>query len=64
MAAKQGFLKYYSEWDAVGAKVSVRSSGVVVKRGSTVFDFPSQQTTFVHVDGHRYNWGKHERAPH
>ena len=40
VAAKQGFLKYYSEWrcrlvsaiDRVG-----RSSGVAVKRGSTVF---------------------------
>ena len=44
VAAKQGFLKYYSESDAVGTgtKVSVRhrqggrSSEVVIKRGSTV----------------------------
>ena len=46
MAATQGFLMYYSEYncysDAVGTKVIVclrqggRSSEVVVKRGSTV----------------------------
>ena len=42
MAAKQGFLKYYTKGDAIGTKVSVRYresgrlSGVVVKRGSTV----------------------------
>ena len=42
MAAKQGFLMYYSKGDAIGTKVSVRYrrsgrlSGVVVKRGSTV----------------------------
>ena len=45
MAAKQGFLMYYSKGDAIGTKVSVRYrrsgrlSGVVVKRGSTVFYF-------------------------
>ena len=39
MAAKQGFLMYYSKGDAIGTKVSVRYrrsgrlSGVVVKRG-------------------------------
>ena len=44
MAAKQGFLMYYSKGDAIGTKVSVRYrrsgrlSGVVVKRGSTVSD--------------------------
>ena len=42
MAAKQGFLMYYSKGDAIGTKVSVRYrrsgrlSWVVVKRGSTV----------------------------
>ena len=42
VAAKQGFLKYYTKGDAIGTKVSVRYresgrlSGVVVKRGSTV----------------------------
>ena len=42
VAAKQGFLMYYSKGDAIGTKVSVRYrrsgrlSGVVVKRGSTV----------------------------
>ena len=42
MAAKQGFLMYYSKGDAIGTKVNVRYrrsgrlSGVVVKRGSTV----------------------------
>ena len=45
MAAKQGFLMYYSKGDAIGTKVSVRYrrsgrlSGVVVKRGSTVLAF-------------------------
>ena len=45
MAAKQGFLMYYSKGDAIGTKVSVRYrrsgrlSGVVVKRGSTVVWF-------------------------
>ena len=43
MAAKQGFLKYYTKGDAIGTKVSVRYresgclAGVVVKRGSTVY---------------------------
>ena len=43
MAAKQGFLMYYSKGDAIGTKVSVRYrrsgrlSEVVVKRGSTVY---------------------------
>ena len=42
MAAKQGFLNYYSDSNAIGIKVSgryrrsVRISGVVVERGSTV----------------------------
>ena len=42
MAAKQGFLMYYSKGDAIGTRVSVRYrrsgrlSEVVVKRGSTV----------------------------
>ena len=42
VAAKQGFLMYYSKGDAIGTKVSVRYrrsgrlSEVVVKRGSTV----------------------------
>ena len=42
MAAKQGFLMYYSKGDAIGTRVSVRCrrigrlSEVVVKRGSTV----------------------------
>ena len=46
MAAKQGFLMYYSKGDAIGTKVSVRYrrsgrlSGVVVKRGSTVYRYP------------------------
>ena len=43
MAAKQGFLMYYSKGDAIGTRVSVRYrrsgrlSEVVVKRGSTVY---------------------------
>ena len=43
MAAKQGFPMHYSKGDAIGTKVSVRYrrsgrlSGVVVKRGSTVY---------------------------
>ena len=51
MAAKQGFLMYYSKGDAIGTKVSVRYrrsgrlSGVVVKRGSTVC--PSQEVVSV-----------------
>ena len=42
VAAKQGFLMYYSKGDAIGTRVSVRYrrsgrlSEVVVKRGSTV----------------------------
>ena len=42
MAAKQGFLNYYSDSNAIGIKVSGRYrrsvciSGVVVERGSTV----------------------------
>ena len=42
VAAKQGFLMYYTKGVAIGTKVSVRYresgrlSGVVVKRGSTV----------------------------
>ena len=40
---RNGFLKYYSDSDAIGTKVSVRhrrsgrSSVMVVKRGSTVY---------------------------
>ena len=43
MAVKQGFLMYYTKGDAIGTKVSVRYresgrlSGVVVKRGFTVY---------------------------
>ena len=41
VTAKQGFLMYYSDKDAVGTKVSGRYShrvsGVAVKRSSTVF---------------------------
>ena len=43
VAAKQGFLMYYSKGDAIRTKVSVRYrrsgrlSEVVVKRGSTVY---------------------------
>jgi hypothetical protein len=43
VAAKQGFLMYYTKGDAIGTKVRVRYresgrlSGVVVKRGSTVY---------------------------
>ena len=43
VAAKQGFLMYYSKGDAIGTKVSVRYrrsgrlSEVVVTRGSTVY---------------------------
>ena len=43
VAAKQGFLMYYSKGDAIGTRVSVRYrrsgrlSEVVVKRGSTVY---------------------------
>ena len=45
VAAKQGFLMYYSKGDAIGTRVSVRYrrsgrlSEVVVKRGSTVLAF-------------------------
>ena len=45
MAAKQGFLMYYTKGVAVGTEVSVRYkesahfSGVVVKRGSTVRNY-------------------------
>ena len=44
MAAKQGFLMYYTKGVAIGTEVSVRYkesgrfSGVVVKRGSTVLN--------------------------
>ena len=53
MAAKQGFLMYYSKGDAIGTKVSVRYrrsgrlSGVVVKRGSTVNNVPLSQVNNV-----------------
>ena len=52
MAAKQGFLMYYSKGDAIGTKVSVRYrrsgrlSGVVVKRGSTVYRYPHNNYYF------------------
>ena len=45
MAAKQGFLMYYTKGVAIGTEVSVRYresgrlSGVVVTRGSTVYNF-------------------------
>ena len=51
MAAKQGFLMYYSKGDAIGTRVSVRYrrsgrlSEVVVKRGSTVVF----RTSIIHV---------------
>ena len=54
MAAKQGFLMYYSKGDAIGTKVSVRYrrsgrlSGVVVKRGSTVIVLGIYRTSFQH----------------
>ena len=53
MAAKQGFLMYYSKGDAIGTKVSVRYrrsgrlSGVVVKRGSTVFGLKTHLHAYV-----------------
>ena len=43
MAAKQGFIMYYTKGVAIGTEVTVRYkesgrlSGVVVKRGSTVY---------------------------
>ena len=43
VAAKQGFLMYYTKGVAIGTEVSVRYkesgrfSGMVVKRGSTVY---------------------------
>ena len=49
MAAKRGFLMYYSKGDAIGTRVSVRYrrsgrlSEVVVKRGSTVYTVYSIQ---------------------
>ena len=49
MAAKQGFLMYYSKGDAIGTRVSVRYrrsgrlSEVVVKRGSTVLHWCHHQ---------------------
>ena len=56
MAAKQGFLMYYSKGDAIGTKVSVsyrRSghlSGVVVKRGSTVYQrVRAKKVTHTHT---------------
>ena len=45
VAAKQGFLMYYTKGVAIGTEVSVRYkesgrfSGVVVKRGSTVLEY-------------------------
>ena len=47
MAAKQGFLMYYTRDVSIGIEVSVRYkesgrlSGVAVKRGSTVHPFSS-----------------------
>ena len=49
VAAKQGFLMYYSKGDAIGTRVSVRYrrsgrlSEVVVKRGSTVIETEIQK---------------------
>ena len=54
MAAKQGFLMYYSKGDAIGTRVSVRYrrsgrlSEVVVKRGSTVS--PKSLPAFLTVE--------------
>ena len=45
VAAKQGFLMYYTKGVAIGTEVSVRYkesgrfSGVVIKRGSTVLEY-------------------------
>ena len=53
VAAKQGFLMYYSKGDAIGTKVSVRYrrsgrlSEVFVKRGSTVYWFASIKKFFA-----------------
>ena len=53
MAAKQGFLMYYSKGDAIGTRVSVRYrrsgrlSEVVVKRGSTVVLILTNYTVVV-----------------
>ena len=50
VAAKQGFLMYYTKGDVIGTKVRVRYresgrlSGVVVKRGSTVYIKLKMQT--------------------
>ena len=58
MAAKQGFLMYYSKGDAIGTKVSVRYrrsgrlSGVVVKRGSTVYIEPRFSTMCIDLSIH------------
>ena len=55
MAAKQGFLMYYSKGDAIGTKVSVRYrrsgrlSGVVVKRGSTVHCICFEHGQYMHI---------------
>ena len=54
MAAKQGFLMYYSKGDAIGTKVSVRYrrsgrlSGVVVKRGSTVYNIAPPNNNYYY----------------
>ena len=61
MAAKQGFLMYYSKGDAIGTKVSVRYrrsgrlSGVVVKRGSTVYPYTVYYTIYVKIFLLSYN---------
>ena len=55
MAAKQGFLMYYSKGDAIGTKVSVRYrrsgrlSGVVVKRDSTVYIYIYTSVTLLRM---------------
>ena len=57
MAAKQGFLMYYSKGDAIGTRVSVRYrrsgrlSEVVVKRGSTVTPYTTLRAVnlYAHV---------------
>ena len=59
MAAKQGFLMYYSKGDAIGTKVSVRYrrsgrlSGVVVKRGSTVHICQLRKLTINDFSSHK-----------
>ena len=57
MAAKQGFVIYYTKGVAIGTEVSVRYresgrlSGVVVKRGSTVYTFVNMTHSTVVLCG-------------